>query len=364
MDRLRTPFSPKALRRLLASRNLFDIIMDNFPNWVFVKDEEFRIIYANRSFLELYAPDKREHILGTTTLEDFTEEEKFVFLQEDRKAFETGFTEIVEELQDYKGATKTVLTQKIRFEDDHGKPLILGICTDITQMALRERELAQSNMALENFAALAAHDLRSPLGTFISGIELIKLDKETKLSPASLEYLDLMRNGARNLVDQISGLLSTYKASHEHATVRSEVDLNMVLEEVKFNLSSIIKDADAHITSTRLPMVRVDKSLFRQLFHNLIENSIKYRSGDKPVIIVRCEVEPQNFKFSVEDNGVGVKDQAGNIFSLYERKKSTDIDGYGIGLSLCKKIIELHEGKIWIDPEYKQGFRISFTVPK
>lgn len=348
----------------LHANDFFSVLLEQSPNMIFVKDEQFRIIYANPAFLHMYDPAIRDKIVGTTAIEKFSEEEAAVFLREDQKAFDTGYAELIEELTDYKGFRRTYHTRKTRFTDRQGHVLMLGICNDITQWAERERKLAKSNLALENFAALAAHDLRSPLGAFISGIELMKLDQGTKISPSSLSVLEMMKNSAEGLIAQIGNLLSAYKSSENNTLKPVLVDVSPLVEEVKFNLSHLIERDDAHILSGSLPVIKADKTLLRQLLHNLIENSLKYQSTEKPIIIVRYEKNGHDHLFSIEDNGHGIQqDNSNNIFQLYSQSDD-GFGGVGIGLALCKKIIDMHQGRIWVDKSYRDGCKICFTIPE
>lgn len=348
----------------LQANEFFYVMLEHSRNMIFVKDEQFRIVYANPAFLDMYDPDIRDKIVGTTTIEKFSEEEAAVFLREDQKAFETGYAELTEELTDYQGVKRSYQTRKIRFIDKQGRVMMLGVCNDITQWAEREKKLAKNNLALENFAALAAHDLRSPLGAFISGIELVRLDKETKISSSSHSVLEMMKTSAEGLIAQIGNLLSAYKSSESNALKPVMVDVSPLVEEVKFNLSHLIERDNARVLSNSLPVIRADKILLRQLLHNLIENSLKYQSDEKPIIIVRYEKQGSEHVFSVEDNGRGIQqDNVENIFKLYAQADD-GFGGVGIGLTLCKKIVDMHHGKIWVDKSHRSGCKICFTMPE
>lgn len=347
----------------IAPSEISQVLLDHSANMIFVKDEKFRILYANQTFLNMYSPDIRDQIIGTTTIEKFSEEEAMVFLREDQKAFENGYAELVEELTDYQGVKHTYQTQKIRFTDKRGRILMLGICNEITKLAEREKALAQNNLVLENFAAIAAHDLRSPLGAYLSGIEIIKRDRDSILGTESKRILEMMRKSAEGLVAQIGNLMSAYKTSKSDVLELVDVDTGILLEEIKFNLNNQILHHGAIIRSSMLPIVKADRHFFRQLWHNLIENSLKYRSSEKPIIIIRYQKSKGEHIFSIEDNGVGIRNSNGNVFHLFEQANN-NLDGLGIGLSLCKKIIELHKGTIWIDTTYKTGCKINFVIPE
>jgi PAS domain S-box-containing protein len=347
----------------LFGEEFFHLVMDNNPDRVFVKNEQGIIVYANRAFLEMYAPEERPNVIGSTSIENFSAEQIKIFQAEDNKAFAEGTTQLVEELTDYTGRLFIFLSTKTSFRAKDGRLLMLGVCDDITELAKRERELVEANNALQNFAALAAHDLRSPLGTYASLIELIKLDKENTLSTQTREYLEMMGHSTRQLSAHISGLLGTYKAGQNQKIDEKPVDLNILLGEVKFNLSAMITAAGAKIRSNRLPVLNVDENLFRHMLHNLIENAIKYRSASSPIIILKHEHRDDCEYFTIEDNGIGISpEQEEKVFRLFEQSGNRKLSGAGLGLSLCLKIAELHQGKMWIDHEYKNGCRICFTI--
>lgn len=357
-----TPIPPSSMTGFFGE-DFFQLVMDHNPDRVFVKDKDGLIVYANRAFLEMYAPEQRDTLIGTLGIDHFTPEQRRVFREEDRKAFAIGNSEIVEILTDWSGRTFTFLTNKTCFTAPDGRRLMLGVCDDITSLADRERELVETNNALENFAALAAHDLRSPLSTFASLIEMIKLDKNNVLSPKTQEYLDMMGQSTHQFLSHISGLLGTYKAAHDRKINQTSVDLNILLEEVKFNLSASINATKTKIFANRLPVLTVDENLFRHMLHNLIENAIKYRSEESPLIILKHEHKDGFELFCIEDNGIGIsKDQEEKVFQIYEQSGDKKSAGVGLGLALCHRIAELHHGEMWIDHSYENGCRICFTI--
>lgn len=341
----------------------FDLVMRSNPNLIFVKDQKSRFLYANQALLEFFAPEKRHKIIGYTTVEDFPAAEAAVFLQEDQHAFRNGKSDIVEEVTDYKKRTRTLMTKKMTFRCRTGKILLLGISTDITELARRERDLVESNAMLENFAALAAHDLRTPLSTFTGYLSLILHDKKNVLTPASTKYIAMMQESVMCFSEQISGILKVYKAGNDGKVDFCRTDLNILFEEAKFNLGNIIGMNNATILSNRLPTLAVDPNLFRHLLMNFFENSIKYKSAAAPVIIFKYAEENGEHVFSVEDNGVGIKpEEEEKLFQIYRQAGVKHSGGVGIGLAMCRSVIEMHGGKIWIDHNYKNGCRLCFTV--
>ena len=332
--------------------------LNETKSMIFVKDKEFRIIYANNAFLSLYPPEKRNTILGTTTLEKFPEEEVEGFLKEDRRALEGEETEIIEQVTDYAGKTRTLLTRKIGFTGEKGEPLMLGICYDVEKMVEQEKVLAEKNMALERFTTIAAHDLRSPLDTLISYMDLIKMDKDTTLSEESLSNLKNMRKSALLMMNQIISLVDLYK---DNKAVEETCALNEILAEVKYSLSELIKKENAKILNSEMPIILGQPDLFRQLFQNLIENSLLHRSSKTPLITIKSIDMPAEYVFEIEDNGHNIPPQ-NDPFIVNNDTKSPKRTG--IGLTLCRRIIDSFGGKIWLDHGYTDGGKICFSIPK
>lgn len=360
---LESMFSSLNKTAVSHSAAFFEQLLNNSRNLVFVKDRALNIIYGNQAFLNLYPPELRASVIGTHSGRNFDSVEYEVFSAEDRKALERGFSEIVEEITDYKGRVRTLQTQKTRITDEQGQNYVLGVSVDITQQAARERALAASNLALENFAAVAAHDLRSPLASLASSLDLIGNDEQSQLSVTAKKHMDLMVTCIDGLIEQISALLSANKIDCDTNGARSECDLSILFEEVRFGLSARIQSEKAKVLSSALPVLTVNKPMFRQLVHNLIENSLKYRSESSPVIILRYVQENNLHVFSIEDNGRGVEPAwREKVFGMYEQTDARN-EGYGIGLSLCRRIVDMHGGKIWLDEGFAPGCRICFSLP-
>lgn len=340
------------------------LLTDENPDLVFVKDIEGRFVYANRALLELFAPERRDRVIGYTGHEDFAPEAVAIFQEEDRKAFERGRTDIVEEIVDHTGRTRVLMTKKIRFKSASGEPLMFGIATEITELAARERELVQTNAQMENFAALAAHDLRAPLSTFIGCVSFLRQDDDSKFSDTARSLLDMMQRSATSLAAQINGLLGTFRARHERTIESVETDLNLIFGEVQFNLKHALEQSQAALRSNRLPVMNVDPNLFRHMIMNLVENSIKYRSREKPIIVFKHDFRNDTHLFTIEDNGIGISpENEARVFQIYQQANGQAAGGIGLGLALCRNIAELHGGKIWVDQSFKPGCRICVAIP-
>ena len=350
---------------LVLDLDTISLVMEHSPSLIFVKDQDCRVVFANKAFLEIYPPQERLTIIGRTTVENFSSSEAETFLAEDRRALREGSSELVEEIVSFTGERRVFQTRKIGFTTPSGERRLLGMCNDITELANREASLVQLNAQLQAFSELAAHDLRSPLASFVNALDFIKHDAESSLSKQSLHFISLITESASNLSSNITALLIAAKANNTQFNLDiRECDLNIMLAEVKLNLADLIGRHSVHIYANRLPHVSVEPNLFRQVFQNLIENSIKYRSKGSPKIFIRHHERDERHWFSVEDNGVGVgADATMRAFELYEQEAIDGVQGVGIGLALCKRVMTLHGGHISIDSSFAEGCRVNFDIP-
>lgn len=217
----------------------------------------------------------------------------------------------------------------------------------------------QSNQALEHFAAIAAHDLKSPLATITSYLDLLIDDSNDK----NKRYIEFILNASARMRSLIDSLLSFAKLSTKQKELEP-IDLNEILQLTKLNLADTITKNLAIIEASHLPVVLGDKDLLIQLFQNLIANAIKFKSANNPQIKISYAEKDQDIIVALKDNGIGFDPKyKEDIFTLY-KKLSGKHSGSGIGLATCKKIIELHGGKIWVDSAIDQGSTFFFSLKR
>lgn len=338
---------------LPADEGLLDFIMDNGPNLVFIKDEESRLVYANKAFLGLYAPDERDSIIGSTTVESFPPEEAELFLSEDRRALHEGSSEIVEEITDWKAQQHTFLSRKMTFQTAGGEKRLVCISTNISSLAARERRVVRLNAQLKIYSHTIAHDLKNPIASITSGLNILQRDKSSTFSERTSTIIDAMKDSASGLAGYISSMLKA--AANEASNMDfQDYDLNILLEEVRFNLSAAINADNVSLNSTRLPIARVEPNLLRQLFQNLIENSIKHAGSERLVITIHHKEEDGEHIFYVGDNGKGIPDEKKDmVFSQFFREGSAE--GLGLGLTICQRIANLHDGYLEIHDRAERG---------
>ena len=231
-------------------------------------------------------------------------------------------------------------------------------------LEVRAFELATSNADLERFLYVATHDLQEPLRLVNSFTQLLKKKYAKQLDEQANEYIDYAVEGATRMKKLILDLLEYSKFSSNGQDI-APTDMNIVLRDVSRKFYKELKDAGAELIIPELPVITANKSLMTQLFENLIGNALKYHSDSKPVLQIECKEEGENYLFCVSDNGIGIDPKyADKIFILFRRLHGNNetYEGTGVGLAICKKIVELHRGNIWVESEQGKGSRFYFTI--
>lgn len=224
--------------------------------------------------------------------------------------------------------------------------------------------LARSNLELEQFAYVASHDLQEPLRMVASYLKLLEQRYKDQLDKDAREFIEFAVDGAIRMRVLIDDLL-TYSRVMMKAKSRELVDIKIVFDKVLKNLKVAIEEKNATITRTDLPVISADPVAMIQLFQNLIGNAIKFYAKEPPVVHVSCELKGPEWLFSVRDNGIGIDaSNFGQIFVIFQRfHTKQEYPGTGIGLVVCKKIVEQHGGRIWPESKIGNGTTFFFTIP-
>ncbi len=236
----------------------------------------------------------------------------------------------------------------------------------LSRKALEESiaELARSNADLQQFAYVASHDLKEPLRMVASYTQLLARRYKGKLDSDADEFIRYAVDGANRMQSLINDLLA-YSRVTVQDKLFEEVDCNGVLEEVLSDLRVAVEESRAVVTRDPLPAVMADRVQLGQLFQNLIGNAVKFHGEESPRVHVSVERRPAEWLFSVRDNGVGLDPEyAERIFVIFQRLHNREeYLGTGIGLAICKKIVERHGGRIWVVSQMGQGATFHFTLP-
>jgi len=228
------------------------------------------------------------------------------------------------------------------------------------------KELKRSNKELEVFAYVASHDLQEPLRTITSFTQLLERRYKGKLDDDADEFIEFIVDGANRMKQMILDLLEYSRITtkgQEFKPVNIENIINYALD----SLIVLIKENDAVIKFDNLPIVNGDESQLVRVFQNLISNAIKFRKDDKPPeICISAKKEGNEYIFKVADNGIGIEEQYFDvIFTIFKRLHTREeYEGTGIGLSITKRVIERHGGKIWVESQLNKGTTFYFTIPK
>jgi PAS domain S-box-containing protein len=270
------------------------------------------------------------------------------------------------------GKDMHVFTRARVYKDARGeKYQLIGVTQDVTaqkqsqlELSFRAQELARSNEELEQFVYVASHDLQEPLRMVASYTELLSRRYKGKLDSDADEFIGFAVDGANRMKRLIDDLLS-YSRVGTRGKAPQPTSSESACNQALANLSMAIEETGAEVTSDDLPLVMADESQLVQLFQNLIGNAIKFHSSGSPKVQVSAELQQREWVFSVKDNGIGIEPEYfDRIFLIFQRlHKKTEYPGTGIGLAVCKRIVERHGGRIWVESEPGKGATFLFTFP-
>lgn len=229
----------------------------------------------------------------------------------------------------------------------------------------RAEELQASNSELQRFAYVASHDLQEPLRMVTSFLQLLDKKLYTTLDETSKMYINYAVDGAERMKRLIHDLLEYSRIGNSDLKV-ADVDCNEIMETVNSFYQLSLKEANARLVIKPLPVIKAAKAQILQLFQNLVSNALKYNESPSPEIEVGYTEEPRAYQFYVKDNGIGIDPKYfEKIFIVFQRlHNKTEYSGTGIGLSICKKIVNQHGGRIWVQSEKDRGSTFYFTIPK
>jgi two-component system, chemotaxis family, CheB/CheR fusion protein len=241
---------------------------------------------------------------------------------------------------------------------------ILLAIEDITERKQAEEALRNTNAELQHFAYALTHDLQEPLRMVVNFTELLGREYAGKLGEEADTFISYSVAGALRIEALLKALLAYWEVAGREPDTSERVDSDAVLAKALLNLEAAITESGAVITSDPLPAVMGEEALLVQLFQNLVSNAIKYRSGETPRIHVSADTAPQGWVFSVRDNGIGLDPMdADRVFGMFKRLHGSEIPGTGIGLALCKRAVERHGGRIWVESATGRGATFKFTIP-
>jgi PAS domain S-box-containing protein len=360
--------------------------MESIPDHIYFKDRQSRFIRINSAMARMFKLKEPAEAIGKTDFDFFAPEHARQAFEDEQQIIRTGQPLVSREEKETwpDGSVTWVSTTKEALRDERGNIIgTFGISRDITArkraeeaLAVKTHELVRSNTELEQFAYVASHDLQEPLRMIASYLQLLARRWEDKLDPEGREFMAYAVDGAKRLQDLINDFLILSRVGR-HPGSFAWTDCSEVLQQALSQLKMAIEDTRASITHSPLPKLTGDGVQLTQLFQNLIGNAIKFRGKDPPQIHIGAErgkrppsasghLAAEEWLFSVRDNGIGIeKEYFERIFIIFQRLHAREqYPGTGIGLAVCKKIVERHGGRIWVESQPGRGATFYFTIPQ
>jgi PAS domain S-box-containing protein len=348
------------------------LIIDNIPFPLFYKDDNGLYTGCNASFCEYLGKEKQE-IIGRSLFDIFEKEQALVFYEKDRELMEKGGKQTYETTIVFPDERKmdAVFHKSVFFSEGDDTRGIIGIYFDISARVEAERviqkqmaELERINGELERFAYTVSHDLRSPLVTIKGFLNLLKED----LVEGNHSQIDQDMYCIENATDKMHQLLEdllTYTRVGRLPQLQEEISMSQIAHEAHELLFGLLQGSNVKVEiSENMPVVKGGKARIRELYQNLMENALKFSAmHPNPTVKLYCRHENNQDVFCVEDNGIGISpEHHQKVFDLFTKLENNN-SGTGIGLSLVKRIVEIHHGRIWIESDGKNnGATFCFTL--
>jgi PAS domain S-box-containing protein len=347
----------------------FRALFESAQDAVLIADDNRCLVEANAAAGELLGLPA-EQLLGRR-IEEFAEEGQGGGVGPAREQFQTEGAQRGEcRLRRADGAAIDI---EYSAKTSFAPGLHLSILRDITErkhageaLLSKAGELARSNADLQQFAYAASHDLQEPLRAMISFSQMLTRRYGGQLDSEADRFLDYIVSGAYRMKALIDSLLAYTRVVNVETPPFAPVQLDVALHWATMNLRSVIEESRAIVTHDEMPVVMGDQVQLVQLFQNLIGNGIKYRKPDQQAHVhVSAEAGPRECLVSVRDSGIGIRpEDADRIFGVFKRLHGKEIPGTGIGLAICKRIVENHRGRIWVATEPDTGATFRFTIPR
>ena len=369
---------------LLESENKFRIIADSIKDVLWMSSPENRqIIYINPACEEVWGISRRDLYAKPQLFTAAVHPDDCAWLQND-DPFSAIYNFEGKSAFHYRiirpdGTIRWIEDCRVPVYDEQGEmSLIVGIARDVThrqnaelareehfrQITALMEELKRSNQDLQQFAYIASHDLQEPLRTVSSFVQLLKKRYQGKLDRKADVYINYAVSGTAHMQHLLQDLLSFSRIGGGELNLQS-VELSLILDKVLQSLEQLIKQSGAEITCSSLPLVIADPMQINQLFQNLISNAIKFRGESKPLIDISAKHREGCLIIRVRDNGIGIEPKyLDRIFLIFQRLHRRDeYPGTGMGLAICKRIVERHGGRMYVESVPGTGSTFSFTIP-
>lgn len=353
-----------ALEKLSESEKRYRGLIDSITSMIVRVDMNHNFTFVNDTYCKKFGKT-REELIGNTYKNLVHPDDIDMTLKEMEKMKDPPHRIRIKQRAMTVDGYRWTEWENCYIFDDNGKPIeIQAVGKDIHEEKILASKIIKSNKELDQFAHVISHDLKEPLRT-ISGFSYL-LKKNWKALDISKieEYMDRLSSGAERMSDMIDGLLLYSKCTKDEGEF-DIFDIRSIIDEVLQDLYFQIKVSDAEISVNVSEKVYCSRIQMMHVFQNIISNAIKFYK-DKPKVVIDCLNLLEFWQFSIRDNGIGIpQKEFGKIFKIFERGSSArNIKGTGIGLAICKKIVEKHGGEIWFESKDGEGTTFFFTISK
>jgi len=382
---LKRPFDV-LFRHLADSKRQLQSILDSLPLAIFLSDPDGNVVFTNPAVKRIWGIDER------VTRDQYGQYQGRWL--DSGKPVEPGQWALARALETHQpfvnepfeievsGAGRKILHNfAIPIFGEQGQFIgVVVVTEDVTERTVAQSlvrtakdaaeqaasELARSNKELEQFGYIVSHDLQEPLRAVTGFLQLLETRCGEELTPKAREYIGFATDGAKRMSQLIRDLLE-YSRVQTRRREPTAIDMKAIFDRAVANCSASIEAAQASVTCSELPTVVADHTQLLQLLQNLIANAVKFRRPDvNPAIHLTATMDDGHWAFRVSDNGIGIpQDQVDKVFELFHRLHSREkYQGTGIGLAICKKIVERHGGRMWVESRLGEGSTFCFTLPQ
>jgi PAS domain S-box-containing protein len=348
---------------LEVSRSRYFDLYDLAPVAYFTLSEQGLILEANLTAAKLLRVARSALVRQPLSRFILREDQDIYYLN--RKAlWETGAPQSWEmRMLKRDAAPFWVRVESTMADDTGGASVCRAVVSDITESKRAERTLKTTNAELQELVFALTHDLQEPLRMVVNFNQLLAREQQGKLGKDADQYISYSVEGALRIEALLKGLLNYLELPEPERDRLPLVDCNHVVSQTLLSLQRVIQQSGATVTFDPLPTVLAKEDMLTQLFQNLISNSIKYRSQAAPRIHIFAARTAEGWVFSVRDNGIGIDPaDAEHVFGMFKRLHGKEIPGTGIGLALCRKVVERLGGRIWVESGVGQGAVFKFTI--
>jgi PAS domain S-box-containing protein len=357
-----------AEERLKQSEQLYRQIARNVPNSaIFIFDKDMRFVLTEGALIGVITAPKE--LLEGKTIYEVTDPTLLPDRERRYKAVLNGSSQ----MEQYEEDDRSLLINILPIKDDSGHIIYgMAIILDITDLKMAQKELEEkastlkrSNEELERFAYVASHDLQGPLRTITSYLQLLEQRYFADLGPDAKDFISFSVSGAKRMQQLITDLLN-YSRLNSVPRPYQDVNLNELVFVVTKNLESTIQSTEAIIEYGNLPVIFAEQYQLTQMLQNLVDNGMKFVKDKAPHIKINCTETGDFWQISVSDNGIGIEPEfKEKIFLIFQRLHAdNEYPGTGIGLAICKKVADLHDGNIWFESAPGQGTTFYVTISR